>query len=316
MPDNELLPPESETQEKPSASELAQAITETADLNYLMKAAAFEHLQRVANMFAESSIVPERFRGNMADCAIVLAMAWRHKADPMMFFNGVYVVHGRPGMEAKLAIALVNSQRVFEGPIQFKFEGSAMERKCTAFATHRTSGQLCEASVSMDMAKQEGWTKNTKWASMPDVMLRYRAAIFLIRFYCPEAMFGMQTSDELAEINATAVNVEVLNEQKKKIEAQVATVTQKQLPEVAAEPVDEKPLTETIADAQKVDDAPPAQPPEKTADQRREERKSLVALYIDLCETAGEQPQEITKLSTPKLKQECDRLSEAIEEGR
>jgi hypothetical protein len=49
------------------------------------------------------------------------------------------------------------------------------------------------------MAKAEGWsTKNgSKWKTMPDLMLRYRSATFLIRCTAPEIGLGLQTAEEI-----------------------------------------------------------------------------------------------------------------------
>ena len=47
------------------------------------------------------------------------------------------------------------------------------------------------------MAKKEGWTKNAKYQSIPEQMLRYRSAAFLIRLYCPEVMIGVPTAIEI-----------------------------------------------------------------------------------------------------------------------
>ena len=81
----------------------------------------FNHVQRIAKVFAESNLVPEQYRGKVADCIIAAQMAFRLQVDPFMFMQNTYVVHGRPGMEAKLAIALVNERGPFEGPIQWRF---------------------------------------------------------------------------------------------------------------------------------------------------------------------------------------------------
>ena len=35
---------------------------------------------------------------------------------------------------------------------------------------------------------------------MPDLMLRYRAATFFSRLYCPELTMGMRTTDELEDM--------------------------------------------------------------------------------------------------------------------
>jgi hypothetical protein len=54
----------------------------------------------------------------------------------------------------------------------------------------------------MKMAKAEGWVdKNgSKWKTMPELMIRYRAAAFFGRLYTPEIMMGMQTKEEILDI--------------------------------------------------------------------------------------------------------------------
>jgi hypothetical protein len=55
--------------------------------------------------------------------------------------------------------------------------------------------------VTMDIAKAEGWvSKNgSKWKTMPQLMLRYRAASFFSSLNCPEVTMGLYTSDEIIE---------------------------------------------------------------------------------------------------------------------
>ena len=56
----------------------------------------------------------------------------------------------------------------------------------------------------MEMAKQEGWIDKTgsKWKTMPELMLKYRAAAFFGRLYCPEIMMGLYSADETIDIVA------------------------------------------------------------------------------------------------------------------
>ncbi len=51
------------------------------------------------------------------------------------------------------------------------------------------------------MAKREGWaTKSgSKWLTMPEQMLCYRAAAFWTRVYAPELSLGMSTADEVID---------------------------------------------------------------------------------------------------------------------
>ncbi|MEG2268721.1 MAG: recombinase RecT, partial [Acinetobacter sp.] len=58
---------------------------------------------------------------------------------------------------------------------------------------------LVESSkISMEMAVKEGWyTKNgSKWKTMPEQMLRYRAASFFGRVYAPELLMGLRSVEE------------------------------------------------------------------------------------------------------------------------
>lgn len=50
----------------------------------------------------------------------------------------------------------------------------------------------------MEMAVKEGWyQKNgSKWQSMPEQMLRYRAASFFGRIYAPDLLMGLKTQEE------------------------------------------------------------------------------------------------------------------------
>ena len=68
------------------------------------------------------------------------------------------------------------------------------------------SGKEISITVGMDTARKEGWTSNPKYKTMPEQMLRYRSATWLIRTHCPEVLLGMQSSEEIQDVQ---VNVPV-----------------------------------------------------------------------------------------------------------
>lgn len=181
-------------------------VTDNGMFAELFDSGRFAQMQRVATLFSQSKLVPEHFRGDMPSCFVGIQMAVRLGVDPFMMLQNTYVVHGRPGMEAKLVIALINQRGPFEGPIQWTFKGTGKGRSCTAWAVHKKTGQKCEATVSWEMAEAEGWTKKTgsKWLTIPDQMFQYRSAAFLGRLYCPEVLMGLPTLDELHDITAEA----------------------------------------------------------------------------------------------------------------
>lgn len=168
---------------------------------------AFDNLQRVARMFAESSMVPDSFKGKIADCAIAIQISMRLDTDVFMLMQSMHVIHGRPGFEAKFIIAMVNERGPFEGPIQYDFvqDEAGDIVACRAYATHKTTGQLCENVVTKQMVIAEGWwdKKGSKWPTMTRQMFAYRSAVFLSRIYCPEVILGFSMVEELRETGDT-----------------------------------------------------------------------------------------------------------------
>jgi hypothetical protein len=171
--------------------------------------AAFELVQRQAKMLASSTLVPKEFQNNMANCAIGLNIAKRLGADPFMVLQNIDVIHGRPSFRATFLIAMVNASGRFS-PIKFKLEGEGAERTCYAYATDKASGETVEGPVvSMAMAKAEGWStkSGSKWLTMPELMLRYRSAAFFARLYAPDITLGMQTAEEVEDIDPPERNI-------------------------------------------------------------------------------------------------------------
>lgn len=164
----------------------------------------FESAQRMAQALASSTIVPVQFQNNVANCLIALEMANRIGASPLMVMQNLYVVHGNVGWSSKFLIAALNTCGRFS-PLQYEQvnAGEMDSWRCRAWAIDKTTGApLYGAWVSLRMAKDEGWyTKSgSKWKTMPELMLQYRAAAFFQRAYAPEISMGMRTVEELGEI--------------------------------------------------------------------------------------------------------------------
>ena len=172
---------------------------------------AFAHMQRVAKMFSASKLVPVAFQGeeNISNCVIALNMAKRMGADPLAVMQNLDVIYGRPSFRAQFIISCVNTCGRFS-PLRFTVEGEGDKKTCTAWAIEKSNGEKLEGpSVSIQMAKDEGWhgKNGSKWKTMPDLMLRYRAATFFGRLYAPEILMGMQTTEELADIGKPVIEV-------------------------------------------------------------------------------------------------------------
>ncbi len=175
-------------------------------VSLFLDAARFEFGQRVATMLSKSTMLPEQFN-SVPNCMILLNLSDRMKVDPFMLAQNIYIVHNKPGIEAKLAIALFNDGRTrFKPPLQYETTGEdpkAQDYKCRAYATLKEKDEVLRGEwIDWPMVKAEGWLdkKGSKWGTMPGQMFIYRAAMFFIRAYEPGVLLGLRTKDELDDM--------------------------------------------------------------------------------------------------------------------
>lgn len=161
---------------------------------------SFELMQRIAKGFASSTLVPKDYQGNIANCMIALNLAQRINGDPLMVMQNLIVVHGRPTWSAQYLIATANMCGRFSA-IRFEFFGDvgADSWGCRAWAVEQaTKEKLVGADITIGIAKKEGWygKNGSKWQSIPQQMLMYRAGAWWVRAYAPELSMGLMTADE------------------------------------------------------------------------------------------------------------------------
>jgi hypothetical protein len=152
---------------------------------------SFAHCWRLANAFAASSMVPANFQNNPHDCFVVVQLAVELGISPLTAVQNVFMIGGRPSYTAKFAVALANRAKVFAGPIRWKInKGDKKEDlEVTAYAP-LSDGDIAEVTLSWRIAAAEGWTRNKKYSTIPEQMLRWRSAKWLIDLHCPEILLG------------------------------------------------------------------------------------------------------------------------------
>lgn len=154
-----------------------------------------------AQYFAESSLLPKHFHKQPANVLIALEYAKQLSTtskmlSPISVMQNLYVVHGNCGLSSKFMIALANSSGKIDKPIRYR-KTPGDNYSVTAYTT--IDGDEINYTVDMAMAKAEGWDKNPKYKSMPELMLSYRAASFLIRTYLPEVIMGLSTDQDVMD---------------------------------------------------------------------------------------------------------------------
>ena len=171
---------------------------------------------QMAKALSSSTIVPQTFQRNEANCLIAIEQAQRLHVSPLMVMQNLNVIQGRPSWSSKFLIAAINNSGKFDTELQFeeKKDKDGKPFSCTAWVMK--NGRKVEGmTVDMDMARAEGWLgKNgSKWKTMPQLMLRYRAASFFSSLNCPELTMGLYTKEEIIDGDFKEYKIEDVQEQ-------------------------------------------------------------------------------------------------------
>jgi hypothetical protein len=172
---------------------------------------AFEDAQRIAKALASSTLIPPQFQGQQgfANCLVALEIAGRMNISPFLCMQHLHIIHGRPSWSSAFIIAMVNGCGRFT-PLRFEVSGEGESLACYAVATDiKTDQELKGPTITMAMAKKEGWaTKSgSKWITMPELMIRYRAAAFWGRLFAGDLLVGLQTQEEVIDVESVKVSV-------------------------------------------------------------------------------------------------------------
>ena len=182
------------------------ALTTTPDYSIYKNEQTFAFGQRMAKSLCQSDLVPKAYQGQkgLANCLIAIETANRMNISPLMVMQNTNIIHGTPSWSAQFIIATITGCGRFE---DFDYEEKGTEAiRCKAIRKKDGKG-VFGAWVTMEMAQKEGWTRNSKWQSMPQLMLRYRAATFFGRQYVADLLLGIQTEDEIVDIQPVNVTV-------------------------------------------------------------------------------------------------------------
>lgn len=187
------------------------ALTTTTSNNqalaFLHDGAALDHRYRLAKAFSMSGMVPPHFQGKPEACLVAMLYAEQLGEHPMLLFQEMSVINGRPNTSARFAISRANKSGLLQGPISWKSKGTGDALEVTASAVMRDTGEVITVTVTMKEAAADGWTRNPKYKSIPEQMLRWRAATRLINLYMPEVLFGLGVREE-AEVRPVTVREE------------------------------------------------------------------------------------------------------------
>ena len=169
---------------------------------------SFKKIFDIGKMFASSQLVPQTYQGKPMDCTIAVDMANRMGVSPMMVMQNLYVVKGKPTWSGQACMSMIRGSKEFRN-VRPVYTGERNTDSWGGYiqAEYRSTGEIVRGTeVTIGMAKAEDWygKNGSKWKTIPEQMLAYRAAAFFARVYIPNALMGVYVEGEADDITNPA----------------------------------------------------------------------------------------------------------------
>ncbi|WP_152045455.1 recombinase family protein [Aureimonas psammosilenae] len=202
-------------------------IMPTDDAVPMLDTAKFEHMQRIANVMASTSMIPDTLRkvkngGSevdlspgqvIANCFLVVNQAVRWGMDPFAVAQCVSIVHGKLCYEGKLVSAVLDAK--LGTKLHHHLIGSGEARRIYLSDRPFDEGVIAKLTPGIrlfdrrmfdgSVAEWKTDGKGTPWTPKNfDRMLIYRGTRDWARIYEPAIMLGVYTPDEMLDLSETA----------------------------------------------------------------------------------------------------------------
>jgi hypothetical protein len=191
-------------------SELMLADDDNANIDRLFKGDAYDRCLQIGELMAKGKLTtPAHLRGSVADCFAVATQAMLWRMNPFAVAQKTHIVNGAMGYESQLIIAVINNSGLLATRLDFKWEGpwggliqkpgKEREAGCKVYAWATLKGETEPRVLELEMA-QASVRNSPLWATDPRQQLAYLAGKRWARLHAPDAILGVYSPDELAEI--------------------------------------------------------------------------------------------------------------------
>lgn len=176
---------------------------------------SYDKLLDMANMLAKSTIVPVAYQNRPENTFVALDMASRMGISPMVVMQNLFVIQGKPSWSGQAMASMIRNSKEFK-KVTLHYVGTEGKDDWGAYVTaeRASDGLLIKgATVTIAVAKKEGWYQKSgsKWQTIPELMLAYRAYAWFARVHAPEIMMGLQSTEEVYDTDVVATKTTVVN---------------------------------------------------------------------------------------------------------
>ncbi|HLX54438.1 MAG TPA: hypothetical protein VKR58_10875 [Aquella sp.] len=172
--------------------------------------------QEYASIFANSGLCPSSYRGKPNDILIAWQLGSELGLDKMQALRTLGCINGMPFAYGDGQLALIKRHPEFVNMKEW-FEGDLKTGSLTAYCTMIRKGQEpVTQSFSINDAKNARlWGKEGPWTLYPRRMLQHRARGFASKDAFPDALYGLQSEQEVKDIIESKQVVEIKTVEKK-----------------------------------------------------------------------------------------------------
>lgn len=186
------LSPVARAAEAATQSELDRLLQRPFTPRDLLEEQNFDKIWRMAEALSGSALsIPKELKGNIGDCLAIVTQAMIWGLNPFAVAQKAHVINGKLGYEAQLVNAVVMQSGAIVGSFHYEHQGDS----CRVGAVLRgetqiTWGEWLSAS-SVVVKNSPLWKTNVKQ------QMGYLQVKNFARAYCPGALLGIYTVDEL-----------------------------------------------------------------------------------------------------------------------
>ena len=160
---------------------------------------------QLATALAETSFVPDHFRGKPEECAAAILCGDELGLSPTQALRSIYVVGGKPALYARAMVALVMSH----GHEVWTTEDTPT--RVTVSGRRRGTNHVETVTWTHDRARQAGYLRTRRYVEDPQAMLYARASGDVARRVAPDVLSGVAGNVEELELAGTTT-LEVVRE--------------------------------------------------------------------------------------------------------
>jgi len=157
----------------------------------------------MATMLARSEMVPKAYKNRPEDVLVAMMLGSELGLNPIQALMNIAVINGRPCVWGDALPALAQNHPAWGG-MEESFDDATMTATCTVW---RKNGPRYTQSFGKADAEKAGlWGKRgnngqpTPWITYPKRMLQLRARGFALRNQFADALAGLITREEAADI--------------------------------------------------------------------------------------------------------------------